>query len=232
MTYKEKKADHRYLNININGNMKLKNTEKTRFIIWNIPSITTCPYRTEQCERACYARKAERLYPDCLFSRKTNLKRSLQTDFVENMIFTIEAELATKKFKDKKVVFRIHESGDFYSLEYTKKWIEIVKHFEDNKNIVFMAYTKSIPFILDCCYGTEDFPKNLVVRSSIWADTKPELLEMTVKNNIPIYTAGTSKEIETARNNNIKFTTCHCADCANCSMCWIKDLKNIVVKIH
>jgi hypothetical protein len=95
-----------------------------------------------------------------------------------------------------------------------------------------MAYTKSIPFILECGYGKKDFPKNLVVRSSIWADTKPELLEMTIKNNIPIYTAATPKEMETARNNNIKFTTCHCADCANCSMCWVKDLKNIVVKIH
>lgn len=232
MTYKEKKADRRYLNININGNIKLKNTEKTRFIIWNIPAVTTCPYRTKQCEKACYALKAERLYPDCLFSRKTNLKRSLQADFVENMIFTIETELSTKKFKDKKVVFRIHESGDFYSLEYTKKWVAIAKHFENNENIVFMAYTKSIPFILECGYGKKDFPKNLVVRSSIWVDTKPEFLEMTVKNNIPIYTAATPKEMETARNNNIKFMSCPCADCANCGGCWVKDLKNIVVKIH
>jgi hypothetical protein len=103
MTYKEKKADRRYLNININGNMKLKNTEKTRFIIWNIPAVVTCPYKTEQCEKSCYARKAERVYPDVLPARRINLKRSLHADFVENMIFTIEAELDTPKFKNKRL---------------------------------------------------------------------------------------------------------------------------------
>ena len=231
MTYKEKKADHGYLNINVNGNEKLKNTEHTRFIIWNLPAVKTCPFATAQCKKSCYAKKAER-YPDVVFSRHTNLKRSQQPDFVENMIFTIDTELYTKKFKGKKVVFRIHESGDFYNLEYTKKWIEIAKHFEGNENIVFMAYTKSIPYFMQLGYGGKDFPKNLVVRSSIWADTKPELLKMTVDNNIPLYTAATTQEMETAKNNGINFMSCPCADCANCGGCWVKDLKNIVVKIH
>ena len=102
MTYKERKADRRYLNVNINGNKKLVNNENTRFIIWNLPAVETCPHATELCKKSCYARKAERVYPDVIFSRKTNLKRSMQSEFVENMIFTIETELATKKYKGKK----------------------------------------------------------------------------------------------------------------------------------
>lgn len=231
MTYKEKKADCRYLNININGNEKLKNTEHTRFIIWNLPAVKTCPFATAQCKKSCYAKKAER-YPEVVFSRSTNLKRSLQADFVENMVFTIETELSTKKFKDKKVVFRIHESGDFYNLEYTKKWIAIAKHFESKENIVFMAYTKSIPYFVKLGYGSADFPKNLVVRSSLWKDTKLEHLQTTFQYNMPIYTAATAQEMETAKNNGYNFITCHCSDCGNCGLCWNNEIKNIFVKIH
>ena len=38
---------------------------------------------------------------------------------------------------------RIHDSGDFYSIEYLNKWLQIAK---DNKEVIFYAYTKSIKF--------------------------------------------------------------------------------------
>lgn len=232
MTYKELKSDTRYLNININGNLKLKNNDKTRFIIWNLPAIETCPYSTELCRKSCYARKAERLYKDVLFSRKTNYKRSLQADFVENMIFTIETELNTKKFKGKKVVFRIHESGDFYSLEYAEKWVKIAKHFENNKNIVFLAYTKSIKYFTILDYNLPNFPTNLIIRSSLWSDTLPELAKLTKWYSFPIYTALTENEMETERQNGHVFAKCNCKDCATCGMCWNNKIKDIIVKIH
>ena len=119
MKYSEAKNDPRYINgINFNGNLKLKNNENTRFMIWNIPAVITCPFRTAMCEKFCYARKAERMYPSCSDARQRNFEVTKQADFVERMIFTIEAELNTKKFTGKKVVFRIHESGDFYNWGY------------------------------------------------------------------------------------------------------------------
>ena len=130
------------LNVNINGNKKLKNNETTRFMIWNLPSVITCPYRTALCEKSCYAQKAERVYPQVLPSRERNLEESKQEDFVENMIFTIEKHLVSKAFQGKKTVFRIHESGDFYNINYARKWVEIAKHFENDKRIIFLAYTK------------------------------------------------------------------------------------------
>jgi hypothetical protein len=38
---------------------------------------------------------------------------------------------------------RIHDSGDFYSIEYLLKWVDIAN---TNKEVIFYAYTKSIPF--------------------------------------------------------------------------------------
>ena len=220
------------LNVNVNGNKKLVNNENVRFIIWNIPACKTCPFATENCKAACYARKAERVYPQVLPCRENNFTESLKPDFVENMIFTIEKELNSKKFRGKKAFFRIHESGDFYNMEYAKKWIEICKHFENDNRIVFLAYTKSIIYFVKSGYNTPEFPKNLIIRSSIWNDTKPENVEMTEKYNFPIYTAATPEEIETATINGEKIFICDCVDCGNCKACYFNDIKNIIVKIH
>lgn len=232
MTYAQKKNDPRYLTINLDGNRKLKNNENVRFMIWNLPAVETCPYRTAHCEKSCYARKAERVYPDCLFARKTNFKRSQRSDFVERMIYTIETELETKKFKNKKVVFRIHESGDFYNLEYTEKWVTIARHFENNPNIVFLAYTKSIIYLINCGFGTSVFPLNLVIRSSLWDDTRADLRELTACYNFPIYTALTRLEMDREHDNGHNFTECRCSDCATCEKCWNAAEKDIICEIH
>ena len=61
------------------GNEKLISDENTRFLIWSIPAVKTCPFRTEHCEEACYAVKAETAYPDVLPAREYNYLLS-QTD--------------------------------------------------------------------------------------------------------------------------------------------------------
>lgn len=219
------------LNVNVNGNNKLKNNENTRFMIWNLPAQKTCPFATEMCKKACYAKKAERVYPQVLPSRERNHTESLTADFVENMIFTIETLLNSKAFKNKKAVFRIHESGDFYNYEYTKKWCDIVKHFENDSRIVFLAYTKSIPFFVRYVLEVGNVPENLVVRASIWKDTAPEL-DFYSRVHYPIYTALTRAEMEAETAKGNTFTECRCSDCATCGKCWNKDEKNIICEIH
>ena len=87
------------LNVNINGNKKLVNTSSVRFMIWNLPAVVTCPFATEHCKHFCYARKAERVYPQVLPAREKNLKDSMEEDFVANMIYTIESRHSkTKRF--------------------------------------------------------------------------------------------------------------------------------------
>ena len=220
------------LNVNTNGNKKLRNTENVRFIIWNLPAVKTCPFRTAMCEKSCYARKSERVYPSVLPSREKNFHESMQADFVENMIFTIEKELNSKKCQGKKVVFRIHESGDFYNLEYTRNWVEIARHFEHNSNIVFLAYTKSLLYLICAGYGEKNFPRNFVVRSSLWADTNERNKAYTNDYNFPIYTALSRDDMNAKQNNGDKFTECRCDDCASCGYCWNKEHNDIICEIH
>jgi hypothetical protein len=114
------------------GNRKLPNTTA----IWNLPSGKTCPMATEQCKKWCYAKKAEKLYPQVLPFRERNLKLSQQDDFIK----LVNKELS--QVKNIKQV-RIHESGDFYNQQYLNKWIKIAK---TNPNIIFYAYTKCYHF--------------------------------------------------------------------------------------
>jgi hypothetical protein len=224
--------NYKILNVNTNGNRKLRNTENTRFIIWNLPAVKTCPFRTAMCEKSCYARKAERIYPQVLPSREQNYTDSLSPDFVPNMIHTIENELNKKKYTGKLCVFRIHESGDFYNSEYTQKWVDIANHFVNDSRIVFLAYTKSIKYVIWCGFGSDSFPKNFIVRSSIWKDTVFSSRYYTKQFNFPVYTALTEKEMETEKENGRIFEKCNCDDCANCGKCWNNQYKEIICKIH
>ena len=56
-------------------------------------------------------------------------------------------EAVTDEIKRKKIErVRIHDSGDFYSPKYLKKWTEIARN---NPKVTFYAYTKSLPFFKD-----------------------------------------------------------------------------------
>ena len=199
-------------------NKKLVPNEKTAFIIWNLPAIKTCPYACPNCKAACYARKAEQAYPDCLPARERNFKDSLKADFVDRMTKTILT--IAKGTRKQEIIVRIHESGDFYNKEYTDKWLAIMDNCKIDKRIKFIAYTKSFPY-----FDGVKLPKNFSLRASVWNDTKPEMLEIIRRNNWNIYTA--VEKFETGD----KFTRCRCSDCATCGKCW-KNYKDIRCEIH
>lgn len=235
------------LNVNTNGNRKLKNDATTRFIIWNLPAVKTCPFRTAMCEKSCYARKAERVYPQVLPSRERNYEESLRATFVEDMIYTINSTIfdargrMRKAYRGKQIVFRIHESGDFYNYEYVSKWLEIIRYYEEClPQLRFVAYTKSISYFVGRYYaqltadnGYRDInqylPVNLHLISSIWDDTLAGLKDMTAKYNFKVYTALNAVDFE-ARKTEV--TECTCENCATCSKCWNREYCYMVVKIH
>ena len=226
VTFKSLSADARFLTLS-EGNLKLVPNAETRFLIWNLPSKITCPYATEHCKQFCYAVKAENNYPDCLPSRVRHLEESKKNDFTEKMIFTIEAHLNRPVYKKaSKVVVRIHESGDFYNLEYMAKWYKIAKHFKHNKKVVFMAYTKSVEYVAILALSGSPKPKNMIIRFSIWDDTKPEQIETAKKYNLPTYSAVEEFTPEIKSKNR-----CLCRDCAKCGKCW-KNIDSIICEIH
>lgn len=199
-------------------NKKLKPTKETGFIIWNIPAKATCPYATDECAIHCYARKAEIAYPDCLPCRKRNLKESMQKDFARRMAFTILS--IAKGTRKKKLIVRIHESGDFYNKAYVMAWLEIMKAC-DGLNIVFIAYTKSFPF-----FDGMTLPQNFALRASIWSDTPDRFIEMIKRNGWNTYSA-----VEKFTDND-SFHQCRCEDCANCGACWNNEIHEINCEIH
>ena len=97
---------------------------------FDIPAIETCPGRSELCASKCYAAQLMRVYKnvDAKYQRNLSLARSF--DFVTYMVDTIPANVS----------FRIHVSGDFYSVQYIQDWIDIATNRPD---VEFYAYTRS-----------------------------------------------------------------------------------------
>lgn len=215
-----------YFNLS-NGNKKLVSDSNVRFLIWNIPAVTTCPFRTAACERACYARTAEKVYPGCLPSREKNFIASKQADFVDRMVATIDNYMQRKAYRNaKEIRFRIHESGDFYNQVYADKWIEIARRTSNYRNLVFLAYTKSFPY-----FDGKSLPSNFQLLASIWSDTKKSQLDIVMRNGWRIYTAIPENYIETAKEYG--FTECTCTNCNDCKTdCYHKGNDLIAVRLH
>lgn len=221
MTWKDAQKDPRFIELS-EGNEKLKPTKAVRFLLFNLPSIVTCPYATPDCVRLCYADGAER-YPNTLVSRYHRLYLSGRVDFVARMVFSIRAYLNRPVFKGaKKIVVRIHESGDFYSRRYAEKWLEIAKGFLNDSRVVFMAYTKSIRF-----FEGLEVPDNFTLRYSIWDDTAPEELKRAEALGLPTYSA-----VDRFTDDIAEHERCRCSDCATCMHCMSGKFHRILCEIH
>lgn len=212
------------------GNKKLVSSNETRFIIWSIPAVTTCPFATEECKKACYARKVEKAYPDCLPARNKNLAFSKTDFFVDFMVEALHYMANLKNYKTANhITVRIHESGDFYSVEYLEKWLTIAERCKDIKNMDFAAYTKSLPYLVQACKDGYNLKTcNIHFISSIWKDTKQKRIDETKALNLPIYTAFEKGLFDES------YSKCNCEDCGHCRQCFKgnKEQKRIAVTIH
>ena len=239
-TIKSRTENKLYIELS-NGNKKLKGNDRVSFLIWNLPAVVTCPHRTALCEKYCYAKKAENQYPECTPCRKRHFEMSRRADFVARMIYTIQVELDRPKNKTRKVVFRIHESGDFYNARYLEKWIDVFSYFgfRSSKKIVFCFYTKCFEYLLNLDGERRETFSELtrrgVVSCSLSLDksSNPEQVAraMKVKKLFPavnIYFAIPVNEIETIAHDD----TCDCADCAKCGKCVHANGKTIACAIH
>jgi hypothetical protein len=137
-------------------NAKLKKTSienKMRVMNFSLPAYktitgkTVCPF-AKDCIKYCYAQKGNYKYPSVIKGLNNRYELSKTDDFVPKMNATIILERPTH--------VRIHDSGDFYSIAYLKKWVTIAN---DNKEVIFYAYTKSIKFFIN---GLK-LPKNLKI---------------------------------------------------------------------
>lgn len=243
MTFKQYRNNSNYIHILLHGNAKLKDEKATdenkaiKYMQYNLPALKTCPYASTDCKKFCYAKRDER-YTTVRASREKAFKVSLDSNFVNRMVYSIAVELKSRRYKNAFTLFRLHESGDFYNQEYFNKWIDIIYHFKDMiEKINFHAYTKCFVYIL--ALDSEHAQKLTVLLDrniftlnlSIDASTTPEQLARIaeIKKRYPkinTYTALLKVD------ENAFTHICDCANCGLCRACSTSDGKNTAVIIH
>jgi hypothetical protein len=103
--------------------------------------LKTCP-NAGICAVGCYARSGTYAFSNVKSAHEAKLELTQKDEFVQLMIEEIESWL--KKKSVSKLYIRIHDSGDFYSLDYWGRWRSIMIHFESNDRVRFYAYTKQV----------------------------------------------------------------------------------------
>jgi hypothetical protein len=138
------------------GNSKVGKTIFT----FNLPAVETCPGLSQACSD-CYAQRGRWLFANVQAALARNLEMANCPSFVEEMT----AEIERRQIK----LVRIHSSGDFFSVAYTEKWLEIVQALPQ---LTFYAYTRSwrIPEIAAVLRQMADLP-NFKLWLSCDADT-------------------------------------------------------------
>lgn len=125
-----------------------KNTKLARSGIFSfgIPAGEYCPGKAA-CALGCYAMQGFFVMPSVRLGQKRRAELTKSDSFAAVM----DAEIKRRKVR----ILRIHDSGDFYSLAYLNKWLEVI---QKNPKTKFYAYTKMIPLFLG-----RPLPKNFTV---------------------------------------------------------------------
>ena len=212
------------------GNKKLAADDAIAFIIFSLPAVLTCPGATVECMRNCYARRDERFTSvrssriiNYLISKRDDFEQVLE-DAIRRQIYTRKGTLR-KRYQGKEIVFRIHESGDFYSDRYMLAWFHVAARFPE---VTFFTYTKSFRMYERCM---NERPDNFEVRASVWSDTTPEEIGTIARCGMSIYTAYDAAGVQQAIDNGA--TRCTCESCTKCGCaCARHENKEIVTEIH
>lgn len=132
-------------------NKKIKDSNSENYIVVNfgIPAyqaddgFKTCPM-AGTCKIGCYAQQGAYVWSNVKPAYEYRLQQTKlpENEFIE--VFSKELKSWNNKAmkQGKQLVVRIHDSGDFYSLDYALKWFKVMELFDD---VIFYAYTKMIP---------------------------------------------------------------------------------------
>ena len=128
-------------------NAKMKKTSKenkAKILNFSIPAYKTksgkrtCPF-AGGCQKYCYAQKGN-------YTRFPIVQELMEKKYLLSKQDNFNTLMNEEIKKKKPTHIRIHDSGDFYSPLYLQKWVDIAN---DNKGVVFYAYTKSIKFFVE-----------------------------------------------------------------------------------
>lgn len=125
-------------------NSKLKKTSKSlglRVFNFGIPAYKsasgklTCPF-ADACVKFCYAKKGAYIWSNVQPAFEKRYQLSKTDDFVNKMNQEI--------IKKKPDYVRVHDSGDYYSNTYLRKWLAVAIH---NPQVRFYSYTNCVSML-------------------------------------------------------------------------------------
>ncbi len=159
------------------GNAKLG----TQTLIFNLPAGKTCPGALfcksfavvdsngkrsirdgEHTQFRCFAASSEVQYDGAFYNRANNLQTVV--DYLQVGVDHAAEQLnvALQHFKTRKTsLVRIHESGDFFSIEYLEAWVKVAQM---NPNLKFYCYSKSLHIFSE--FGVANLPSNFYLTAS------------------------------------------------------------------
>lgn len=135
----------------LSQNAKMKKSSQNGIELYNfgIPAfrsetgLATCP-NAGHCASGCYARSGTYNFSNVARAYEARLQVTQSDTFVMVMIAEVNLKLIQARSKGRSCLIRIHDSGDFYSKDYAKKWFTIMKHFANDTDCKFYAYTKMV----------------------------------------------------------------------------------------
>lgn len=129
------------------------NVSPSAYYSFDLRAGVTCPFAKEcksqvkdgkivdgpHCKFRCYAASAE-----CRLPVVYNLRQRNTQAVKRKRTYAAIYRMLVRNLPPHARVVRLHTSGDFYSYDYLKAWIDVAKGFPQ---VRFYAYTKALPHI-------------------------------------------------------------------------------------
>ena len=186
--------------------------------VWNLRPMSTCPGRSRWCSENCYnADPRAGVYP---IDRWSENWRAIESSPEGSAVYLLAALASAKP----RVGVRIHSSGDFYSEQYIRWWVEIATAAS---KVRFWAYTRSwaVGALLPALETLRALPNVQLFAS--WDATMGKPPEGW---RLSIISEGTL--VSTKRNLDCPEQYVDGPPCADCGYCIVKRSGNVIFHSH
>lgn len=162
-------------------NSKMRKMSGIKTYNWGIPAyqsstgFKTCP-NAAACAKGCYATQGAYKFSNVAKVFEARLKLAQSPRFAN----IIHAEIKRRKVER----LRIHDSGDFFSIEYLERWLGIIRA---NPTVQFYAYTKMVSMFKQ--YTLDGLiPSNFIVIYS-YGGTEDKLIDKNVDRHSWVFSS-------------------------------------------
>ena len=201
--------------VNYNSNLlKISNNKKLgKFIVKgrhiNKPMYSLSLEERKTCPKSCFHWKT------CYGNNMPFAHRFMGND---KLMLRLENELNLLSIKHKEgILIRLHVVGDFFSVRYVKFWKKMLFKYS---NISIFGYTARTPF--------SEIGKEIVnLRNKIW-----DRFSVRFSNSVMELSANSENLLGGKKGIICPEQLDKTKNCANCGLCWNKNIDNIIFKTH